>query len=98
MIAERTLRVLVLLVAAGGCTPADGTDPGPDATPILMYDPLTSMTWSMSMMGGAAQISITTGTGAAACALSEDQRRSLGVAGGQIILRLPGMVTETCPV
>src|SRR4051812_15729738 len=98
MTVERTLRVLVLLVAAGGCTPQGGTDAGTDATPIIMYDPLTSMTWSMSMVGGAAQISITTGTGAAACDLAVDQRRGLGAAGGQIILRLPGLVTETCPV
>jgi len=99
MIAERTLRVLVLLVAAAGCTPQDGgTDPDANVTPIIMYDPLTSMTWSMSMMGGAAQISITTGTGAAACALAVDQRNGLGAAGGQIILRLPETVTDTCPV
>jgi hypothetical protein len=50
------------------------------------------------MIGGAAQLSITDGSGAAACALAEDQRNSLGAAGGQIILRLPGMVTDTCPV
>ena len=97
MIAERTLRVLVLLAAAGGCMPMDDTTPGPDPTPIIMYDPLTSHTWSLSMMGGAAQLSITDGSGPAACALGADQRLSLGAAGGQIILRLPVMATDTCP-
>lgn len=97
MIAERTLRVLVLLVAAGGCTPQSAFDPGPDAAPIIMYDPLTSHTWSLSIMGSAAQLSITDGSGPAACALSADQRRGLGAAGGQIILRLPVMATDMCP-
>jgi hypothetical protein len=98
MIVERTLRVLVLLVAAAGCTPQDGgTDPDANMTPIIMYDPLTANTWSLSMMGGGAQLSITDATSAAACALAVDQHNGLGAAGGQIILRLPGTVTETCP-
>jgi hypothetical protein len=98
MIVERTLRVLVLLVAAAGCTPQDGgTDSGsPDK--IIVYDPLTANTWSLSMMGGGAQLSITDATSAAACALAVDQHNGLGAAGGQIILRLPGTVTDTCPV
>jgi hypothetical protein len=107
MIAERTLLVLFLIAAAGGCpAPAgsgndggvDALDGGADATPMITYDPFTSKTWSLSTTGGAAQLSITDGGGPAACALSTDHAHSLGVAGVQIILQLPGTVTGTCPV
>jgi len=97
MIAERMLRVLVLLVAAGGCGEPSPDDPSPDATPDIMFEPFTSTTWSLSMTAGAAQLSITNGAGPAACALSEDHHRTLGAAGAQIILRLPDAVTDTCP-
>ena len=98
MIVERTLRVLVLLVAAGGCQPSSGDgNPPSDAAPIIMYERFVSTTWSLSTTGGAAQLSITDAAGPAACALSVDQHRSLGAAGVQIILQLPGMVTGTCP-
>lgn len=100
MIAERTLRVLVLLVAAEGCTPSgsSASDATSDADPIIMFQPFTSKTWSLSMVGGVAQLSITDGGGAAACALAEDQRRSLGTAGVQIIVHLSGTVIDKCPV
>jgi hypothetical protein len=97
---ERTLLVLVLIAGASGCPASSGggTDPGVDATPMITYEPFVSKTWSLSMTGGAAQLSITDGGGAAACALSTDYRQSLGAAGVQIILQLPGTVTGTCPV
>jgi hypothetical protein len=65
---------------------------------MIAYEPFASNTWSLSMTGGAAQLSITDGGGPAACALSTDYRQSLGAAGVQIILQLPGTVTGTCPV
>jgi hypothetical protein len=100
MTAERTLLVLLLIAGASGCpaSPGGGTDPGVDATPMVAYEPFVSKTWSLSMTGGTAQLSITDGGGAAACALSTDHRQSLGAAGVQIILQLPGTVTGTCPV
>jgi hypothetical protein len=97
MIAERTLPVLALLVAVQGCMPSDTPAADASANPTIMFQPFTSKTWSLSIMNGEAQLSITDGGGPAACALSEDQRRSLGTAGVQIIAHLPGMVTETCP-
>lgn len=100
MTAERTLRVLVLLVATEGCIPSgnSASDATSDAEPIIMFQPFTSMTWSLSLTSGAAQLSITDGGGAAACALSVDHQRSLGAAGVQLILHLPGTVTGPCPV
>lgn len=97
--ADRTLRVLVLVVAAAGCKASSSeTDGGvPDGEPIVMFQPFTSTTWSLAMAGGAAQLSITDGSGAAACALSVDQHHTLGAAGVQIILQLPDMVTAPCP-
>ncbi|HEX2692002.1 MAG TPA: hypothetical protein VHN14_35580 [Kofleriaceae bacterium] len=92
------LGVLVVLVAAEGCMPSGAAAmDATDAVPTIMFQPFTSMTWSLSMTGGAAQLSITDGGGTAACALSEDQRRSLGTAGVQIIAHLSGTVTDTCP-
>ena len=100
MTAERTLLVLVLIAGASGCPASSGggTDPGVDATPMITYEPFVSKTWSLSMTGSAAQLSITDGGGAAACALSTDHRQSLGAAGVQVILQLSGTVTGTCPV
>lgn len=69
----------------------------PDGEPIVVFQPFTSTTWSLAMAGGAAQLSITDGAGAAACALPVDHQNSLGAAGVQIILQLPGTVTGTCP-
>jgi len=100
MIGEEALRVFVLLGAAGGCMPSNSS-PNPDAktAPIIMYEPsFTSKTWSLSITGSAAQLSISDVSGPAACALSPDQKQSLPAGGGQIILRLPGVVTGTCPV
>jgi hypothetical protein len=97
MIVERTLRVLVLLVAAGGCMPSGGSTSTPDAAPMIMYERFVSTTWSLSTIGGASQLTITDAAGAAACALSVDQKRTLGGAGVEIILQLAGPVTDTCP-
>lgn len=63
-----------------------------------MFQPFTSTTWSLAMMGGAAQLSITDGSGAVACTLSVDQQHTLGAAGVQIIVQLAGTVTDPCPV
>jgi hypothetical protein len=100
MIAERTPGVLLLfiLVAAVGCTPGNAASDAPsDAEPVIPFQMFTSTTWSLSIVGGAAQLSITDGAGTAACALAEDQRRSLGTAGVQIIAHLSGTVTDVCP-
>ena len=97
MIVERTFLVLALLVAVQGCMPSDSSGADANAEPTIMFQPFTSKTWSLTIMNGEAQLSITDGGGTAACALSEDQRRSLGAAGVQIIAHLAGMVTETCP-
>jgi len=99
MTAERTLCALVWIAAAGACnTMGGGTDPGPDAPPVLTYEPFVSKTWSLSTMAGATQLSITNGGGAAACALSQDYRQTLGGAGVQIILQFPGTPPAPCPV
>lgn len=76
----------------------DGPGSTPDAGPVIMYERFVSMTWSLSMTGTTAQLSISDTAGAAACALSQDQKRSLPTGGSQIILQLPGPVTGTCPV
>lgn len=91
---------LALLAAALGCTatestPADAAQP--DAPPYRFED-FTSTTWSLSRIAGVAQLSITDASGAAACAASEDQRRTLNGPGRQLIVHLPGNVTEDCPV
>lgn len=93
---ERTWPILALLVV--GCSDPGGGGSNPDATVPIMYQALNAATFSMSMKSGAAQISLTDGTGTAACQLSVDHTRSLGTAGAQIILRLPDPVTDTCPV
>jgi hypothetical protein len=99
MIAERTLRVLVLLVAAGGCNMASDDAPPGDAGPTLIdYERFTSQTWSLSTTGSAAQLSISDKPGAAACALSTDRHNTLGGPGVEILVHLPGAVTGTCPV
>lgn len=100
MLAQR-LGVLVLLVTAGACDSSSSDPPAdaaPDGQPIIMAERFPSSTWSLSIKDGAAQLSITDGTGAAACALSEDHRRGLGGAGRQIIIGLPGTITGPCPV
>jgi hypothetical protein len=76
---------------------SSGADAVPDA-PTVMFQPFTSTTWSLAMMNGAAQLSITDGSGPAACALSVDQQHTLGAAGVQIIVQLAGTATDTCPV
>ena len=96
----RTLGVVVVFVAAAGCdsSMSSGADAaGPDGEPVIMFQPFTSTTWSLAVMGGAAQISITDGSGAAACALSTDQHNGLGAAGVQLIMQLPGTATDPCP-
>ena len=101
MIVARSFVVLVALALAGGCSSSgEGptADAAPDGPPIIMAERFTSATWSLSIVDGAAQLSITDGTGAAACALSGDHHRGLGAAGMQILVSLPGTVTGPCPV
>lgn len=89
---------LVLMVMVAGC-PAEMTtqQPGPDAAPTLMFEQFTSKTWSLSVVGGVAQLSITDAAGPTACALATDQKAGLPSAGVQIIVALPGTLTEPCP-
>jgi hypothetical protein len=96
---DRTLRVLVLVAVAAGCKASSSETDGavPDGEPIIMFQPFTSTTWSLAVNSGAAQLSITDGSGPAACALSADHQHSLGAAGVQLILQLPGTVTGPCP-
>jgi hypothetical protein len=96
MIATRALPFLLVFAAA--CSDSGGTAGGDAGPTPIMYMPFTSDTWSLTVAGGAAQISITDQAGAAACALSTDQHNALGGAGAQIILTLPGAVTDACPV
>jgi hypothetical protein len=100
MTVERTLCALALIAAAGGCPSMAGSggDVGPDTPPAITYEPFVSKTWSLSAMAGATQLSITDGGGAAACALAQDYRQTLGGTGVQIILQLPGMPPSPCPV
>lgn len=90
------LRVLVLLAAAG-CGSSSSSPPVDAAgEPIIAYEDVASATWSLSITGGMAQLSITDGAGADACALAADQHHALRSA-RQIVLQLPGTVTGPCP-
>jgi hypothetical protein len=99
MVAARTLRVLVLLVAAASCKSSTGDDAEIDAgDPLIMFEDFTPASWSLSVTGDRAQLSMTDApTGATACGLSVDHQRTLGAAGVQIILHLPDPVTGPCP-
>lgn len=98
MTVERTLCALLLIAAAGGCSSTGGTtDPGVDALPTITYEPFVSKTWSLTTTANATQLAITDGGGAAACALSTDYRQTLGTAGVEIIVELPGTVGSPCP-
>jgi hypothetical protein len=88
---------LVLLSLVVGCpAPTTSEPPGPDAG-VLSFEQFTSKTWSLSVSGGVAQLSITDAGGPPACALASDQKRGLPAAGVQIIVALPGTLTEACP-
>lgn len=96
----RSLGVLGGIVSSLGCTASEAGDdqPPPDAgTPVALYESFESKTWSMTIVDGHAQISISDQAGAAACALGADQRNHLPSAGRQIIFQLPETTTEACP-
>jgi len=63
-----------------------------------MYEPFAATTWSLAVVGDRHQLSVTSGTGAAACALATDHRNALGAAGHQMILNF-GAATAgvACP-
>lgn len=86
--------------ALAGCTNTEGGNDGGngDATQALMFEPFTSVTWSLSRSGNIQQLSITDTSGAAACAAAQDHRNSLPTGGSQIILRLATDPAGVCPV
>lgn len=91
-------RVLcVLLVMACGCETTEPPVDQPDALPVLQYENFAATTWSIAMVEGRYQLSITDGTGTPACALSQDHGNDLGAAGHQLILSLPDTSGVPCP-
>ncbi len=85
-----------VLATSLGCWSSEDMD-APDAPPALAFQPFTSTTWSLQVTGTAAQLSITDGAGAAACALAQDHQNGLGVAGSQLIVHLPNVGSGACP-
>lgn len=98
----RSLGVVAAMAGFGtGCTKSQ-VNTGDDQVPIdaasVQYAPFTSVTWSLALVNGHTQISISDQPGTAACALGADQRNHLSGAGKQIILQLPEVSTDTaCP-
>ena len=86
-----------LFVVLGACTDTEGTDQ-PDAAPAIEYETFTPTTWSLANTGGQYQLSVTDGTGTAACALSSNHQNALGAAGAQLILQLSDASGVPCPV
>jgi len=96
----RSFGVLGGIVCLLGCSSSEAGDdqPPPDAgTPVALYEPFESMTWSMAIVDGHVQVSISDQIGDAACALGIDQRNHLPGAGRQIIFQLPEVSDDACP-
>lgn len=97
----RSLGVLGGLVFSFGCSPSEagGDDQAPaDAgTPVALYEPFVSKAWSMAIIDGHVQVSISDQAGEASCAMGVDQHNHLPSTGRQIIFQLPETTTDACP-
>lgn len=102
---KSSLALVLLSVLLAGCPDPDdnnmmgGPDAAPpaDAVPPISYESFAATTWSVSMVDGRYQVSITDGTGVSACALSADHRNDLGTAGHQLIMSVPAAGGLPCP-
>ncbi|MEJ7599973.1 MAG: hypothetical protein WKG01_18850 [Kofleriaceae bacterium] len=97
MSSARTLGLLVMLT---GCPPNSGGDdePTPDAAPVVMYETFEATTWSLAVVDGRYQLSVTDGIGAPACALAQDQANGYGAAAHSMILNITAAIPNVaCP-
>ena len=90
-----------MLVLLTGCPPSDNggdDEPTPDAAPVVMFETFEATTWSLAVVDGYYQLSVTDGTGAPACALAQDQANGYPAAGHQMILNIgPAIPNVACP-